>query len=252
MNNIDLIYKIYEIIDPAKAAIYKNKILSEYPDSRYAEIIKNPAAETDNSQSPEAVYDNLFKKYSEGQTREAYALVEKNIDTYTGEEIASKFELLKANIVGRLQGVEEYKKTLNFVALNYPNSEEGKKAEEMLKTDIPNLEKVAFGAPSLSWKIVFKFENPEDPKIKPLLEKIQKFIKEGYNNNITWSNDIYTMNQNFIVIHGFNSKLAAQDAVSVLQDYKTYKITEAPYIISTEDYKVVQIKKNFTEFLAIK
>lgn len=246
------LYKIYEIIDPAKAEKYKQQILSQYPDSRYAEIIKNPAAEQNNSQSPEAVYDALYKLYEEGKAREAYAQVMQNINTYTGEEIVSKFELLKANIVGRLQGVEEYKKTLNFVALNYPNSEEGKKAEAMLKTDIPNLEKVAFGNPSMSWKIIFKFDNPEDPKMKPLVDKIQKYIKEGYNNNITMSNDIYTMTGNFIVIHGYNSKLAAEDAVTVLQDYKTYKITEAPYVISTEDYKVVQIKKNFTEFLAIK
>ena len=60
------------------------------------------------------------------------------------------------------------------------------------------------------------------------------------------------MTENFIVIHGFNSKEAAIDAKSILQDYKTYKVTETPYIISSEDYKVVQIKKNFTEFLAIK
>ena len=246
------LYKIYEIIDTAKAEIYKNKILNQYPESRYAEIIRNPQSEAARNASPEAMYDALFKKYEEGNTREAYVLVEENIDTYTGEEIVSKFELLKANISGRLKGVEEYKKALNFVALNYPNSEEGKRAEEMLKTDIPNLEKVAFGAPAVSWKIVFKFDDINDAKIKPLTEKLKQFIKDSYNNSLTVSEDIYTEGTNFLVIHGFNSKLAAQDAQTILQDYKTYKITEPLYIISSEDYKVVQIKKNFTEFLAIK
>lgn len=245
------LYKIYEIIDPAKADKYKQQILSQYPDSRYAEIIKNPTSKDAKTQTPDAAYAALFKRYEEGQIREAYVQVDEDIDTYTGEEVVSKFELLKTKISARLLGIEEYKKGLNFVALNYPNSEEGKKAETLLKTDIPSLEKLAFGQPTASWKIIFKFDSADDPKIKPLTEKIQKFIKDGLNNSITLSNDIYTLKENMLVIHGFISKLAAEDAVSVLKDYKTYKITETPVIISSEDYKVVQIKKNFTEFLAI-
>ena len=99
---------------------------------------------------------------------------------------------------------------------------------------------------------MFKFDSPEDPRIKPLTEKIKKYIKEGLNNSITLSEDVYTQSENFLVLHGFISKLAAADAVSVLKDYKTYKVAETPYIISAEDYKVVQIKKSFTEFQAIK
>lgn len=245
------LFKIYEIIDPAKAEIYKQQILSEYPESRYAEIIKNPTSDAARNLSPDVAYAALFKKYNQGNVREVYAEIDGYIDNYTGEDIVPKFELLKVNAAARLLGVEEYKKGLNFVALNYPNSEEGKKAEAMLKSDIPNLEKLAFGQPTASWKIVFKFDNPNDPKIKPLSDKILKFIKEGLNNNITLSNDVYTLNENMLVIHGLISKLAAEDAVSVLKDYKTYKVAETPVIISTEDYKVVQVKKNFTEFLAI-
>jgi hypothetical protein len=245
------LYKIYEIIDPKKAEVYKQQILSEYPDSRYAEIIRNPNSETVANGSPEAIYAALFKRYEKGELREVLAETEKNIETFEGEEIVSKFEMLKANITGRLNGLEEYKKQLNFVSLNYPNSAEGKQAEAMLKTDIPALEKLAFGRPAPSWKIVFKF-TPNDPKIKPLTTKIQKFIKDGLNNSITLSEDLYTMDENLIVIHGFNSKLAAIDAVTILKDYKEYKVAETPVIISSEDYKVVQIKKNLAQYTAIK
>ncbi|MUV05269.1 tetratricopeptide repeat protein [Flavobacterium rakeshii] len=246
------LYKIYQIINPERAELYKNQILNEYPDSRYAEIIRNPGAEQNNNQSPEAVYANLFKQYEDGKLREVYPLVEEAIDTYTGEEIASKFELLKANIVARLKGLEEYKNALNYVALNYPNSEEGKSAEAMLKTNVPTLEKIDFGRPAVSWKIIFKFDsNPDDAKAKELNDKLKKFIEESYNRSLTLSRDVYTMNEDFIVMHGLNSKEAAVDAVSILKDYKEYKITQTPYIISSEDYKVIQIKKNFTQFLAI-
>jgi tetratricopeptide (TPR) repeat protein len=245
------LYKIYQIIDPAKAEAYKQQILSQYPDSRYAEIIRNPASDMSKTLAPEAAYDAVFKKYGEGQIREVYAQIDENIDTYTGEDIVSKFELLKAKLGARLMGIEEYKKGLNFVALNYPNSVEGKEAESTLKTDIPSLEKLAFGQPTASWKIVYKFDFADEAKIKPLRDKIEKFIKEGLNNNITISSDIYTLKENMLVVHGFISKLAAEDAVSVLKDYKKYKVAEVLEVISSEDYKVVQIKKNYTEFLAI-
>ncbi len=60
------------------------------------------------------------------------------------------------------------------------------------------------------------------------------------------------MSQDFLVVHGFNSKLAAEEAASVLKEYKDYRIAETPIVISSEDYKVVQIKKNIAGFLAIK
>lgn len=245
------LYKIYEIIDPAKAEVYKQRVYTEYPDSRYAEIIRNPASEIENNESPEAVYTALYKQAEEDRHREVLPELEERIELYTGEEIVSKFELLKATVTGRLQGLEEYKNALNFVALNYPNSDEGKQAEVLLKTDVVAMEKLNFGAPAITWKILFKFDK-DDPKAKALTEKIQKYIKEGLNNRITITKDTYNLTDDFLVVHGFNSKLAAQDAVSVLKEYKEYRIAETPYIISSEDYKVVQIKKNFTEFQAIK
>jgi hypothetical protein len=43
----------------------------------------------------------------------------------SGDEIVSKFELLKAN-TGKLKGLSAYKNALQLVADTYPNSEEGK------------------------------------------------------------------------------------------------------------------------------
>ncbi|MFL9845214.1 type IX secretion system periplasmic lipoprotein PorW/SprE [Flavobacterium rhizosphaerae] len=244
------LYKIYQIIDPAKAEKYKQQILTQYPDSRYAEIIRNPGSEESKRGTPEAVYASFYKQYQEEDPRVAAIKVDELIDTYTGEEIVSKYELLKAKIAARLRGLEEYKKQLNYVALNYPTSQEGKEAEETLNKDIPVLEKLAFGRNATSWKLVFKFDEG-DPKIEPLKEKIKQYIKDGLNNNIILTQDVYTEGEDFLVIHGFISKLAAEDAISILKDYKEYKITETPVIISGEDYSVVQIKKNYIQYLAI-
>ncbi|WP_116790216.1 tetratricopeptide repeat protein [Flavobacterium psychrotrophum] len=245
------LYKLYQILgDTANAEKYKQQVLNQYPDSRYAQIIKNPGSDAATKGSPDAVYAALYSRYNNGELREVNAEIGDLIDTYNGEEILPKFELLKAQVTGRLEGLEEYKTALNYVALTYPNASEGKEADAILKKNVPALDKLAYGAKPTSYKIMFKL-NADDPKAKVLLEKIKLFIKDGNNNSITVSTDIYTVNENLVVIHGFMNKLAAVDGVSILKDYKAYKVTETPVIISTEDYKVVQVKKNYVQYLAI-
>jgi hypothetical protein len=245
------LYKLYEILDKDKALAMKNRIINEFPDSRYAQILGNPNGSGNSlTDTPEANYDRIFKQFQSGDIKASLTNLNLAIDQFNGEEIVPKFELLKANNLGRLKGLEEYKKTLNFVALNYPNSEEGKFAEELLKTNVPTLESLKFYEEKpLSWKILYKSDNPEDKNTKILQDKINKFITERSLDRITMSYDIYTMDKNFIVIHGLKDLEYAKGIASILKEFKEYKIVETAYIISNSNYKIVQIKKNFEEYL---
>jgi hypothetical protein len=134
--------------------------------------------------------------------------------------------------------------------LNYPNSEEGKKAEALLASDIPVLESLKFyAAQPLSWKILYKSNSPEDKGTKALQDKIKKFIADRGMTKITMSYDIYTMDKNFVVIHGLKTEEYARGIASILKEFKEYKIPDVGYVISNDNYKIVQIKKNFEEYL---
>lgn len=64
--------------------------------------------------------------------------------------------------------------------------------------------------------------------------------------------DVYTATESFVTIHGIKTEENAKDVASILKDYKDYKIPDNAIIISNENYKVVQIKKNLPEYLTIK
>ncbi|WP_306351304.1 gliding motility protein [Flavobacterium sp. '19STA2R22 D10 B1'] len=248
------LYKIYEITDKNKAQAMKERITNLYPDSRYAQIINSSnSSDAAIQESPEVVYKKLFKVYESGQYKVVLEQVEGLIEQFDGEPIVSKFELLKANTLGKLKGVEEYKKALNYVALNYPNSDEGKQAEGLLKTNIPLLEQMDFNkvAP-ISWKILYKVGGNEEVRIKSIEEKIKKFIADRKSERLTTSFDNYTMDNNFIVIHGIRTEAEANDFVAVLKEYKAYKLNDPATVISNDNYKVVQIKKNFEDYVNIK
>ncbi|WP_298397620.1 gliding motility protein [Flavobacterium sp.] len=245
------LYKIYQIIDPSKALAMKSKITALYPDSRYAQIINNINNSGQISSTPEVAYDLLYKDYDKGLFREVLPKVELAIEQFTGEEMVSKFELLKANLLGKLKGLTEFKKALNYVALTYPNSEEGKSTEVFLAKKMPYLESLSFNSEfPLSWNILYKADNLEDKNTKTLLEKLNKFAAERTIEKLTISIDIYTIDKNFIAIHGIKSLDNAKGIAQVLKEFKEYKITEPAIVISSENYKVVQIKKNIEEYSA--
>lgn len=245
------LYKIYDIIDKDKALAMKSSIISQFPESRYAQILGNSSASNSAlNDTPEANYDKVFKQYESGDIKGALMNLDLAIDQYAGDEIISKFELLKANVVGKLKGLGEFRKSLNFVALNYPNSQEGKRAEELLKTDVPALESLKFyEVKPLSWKILFKSDNLEDKNTKALQDKIKKFLADRSLDKLTMSYDIYTIDKNFVVIHGMKTEEYAKGIASILKEFKEYKIPDTAYIISNENYKIVQMRKNLEEYL---
>ena len=244
------LYKIYEIIDPNKALAMKTQIIAQYPDSRYAQIISNPSG-VQMSSTPEVAYNTLYQEYLKEQYRELLPKTEEAIDEFTGEEILPKFEVLKANLVGKLEGLQEYKKALNYVALTYPNSTEGKSTEKFITDRIPYLESLTFNSEfQLSWKIVYRADNLQEKSTKDLLAKLVKFAKERTIERLNVSTDIYTMDKNFIVIHGIKTVENAKGIAQVLKEFKDYKIAEPAIVISSENYKVVQVKKNIDDYIS--
>lgn len=244
------LYKIYEIIDPAKAAAMKNRIITEHPGSRYAQILNDNSVNLELGK-PEVVYANLYKDYESGLYRETLIKTDMAIVEFAGDEMLPKFELLKANLIGKLFGLTEYKKALNFVALTYPNSEEGKATEKFIATKIPMLEALYFeDEVPTSWKIIYQPKSLVEKDNKVLLDKLNKLAKERTIETLTVSTDVYTLERNLIVVHGIKSKENALGLTQVLKEFKEYKINDPAIVISSENYKIVQILKNLDEYIA--
>lgn len=238
------LYKIYEEIDPAKAMAVKNTITTQHPDSRYAKLLQNMAIESASDLAPEQVYANVFKVYQTGDYLQAFREVENALDNLDNEDFVSKFELLKANITARIDGLEKYKEALNFVALNYSSTPEGKEAANILAVNIPALEAKNFSEEASNrWKIVF--ERPvEDSAGREMKRKMIDYANSNAYIGIKFSEDFYTRDSVFFVLHGFMSKENAEDAIQKL----TGNSEGILYAITAEDYSVVQIKKNWDNY----
>jgi hypothetical protein len=103
-----------------------------------------------------------------------------------------------------------------------------------------------------SWKILYKVGAREDKSTKAIEDKIKKFITDENIQKLSYSYDIYTDKENFITIHGIQSEEYANDVALLLKENKNFKIVEPTIVVSKENYKIIQIKKNLDTYLASK
>lgn len=245
--------KIYDILgNSAKSEMYKNDVLQNHATTRYAEILRNPDSQlaTDKS-SPEFKYKELFKQFEAAEYADVIKKSDEYIVIYNGNEIVPKFELLKATAIGKQQGYEAYKKALNFVALNYPNSDEGKQAQEIFTNTLPALAFTEFNTnnEAATWKLVYQFPVSEIEAAQSLKEKLDKAISDLHYTNLVSSIDYYNPTTRLVIVHGLNTKLGARGFGDILKEKKAYKIKHPYFEISTPDYKTIQIHKNLDAYL---
>lgn len=247
------LYKIYQEEDPTLADNMKQDIIQNHRDSRYAEILLNPEAFLNNDKdSPDLKYQELYKRY---QAQDYFLVITQSqayINQYTGDEIVPKFEMLKANAVGRLQGFEAFREALNYVALTYPNKPEGKKAESMVADQLPKLAGKEFSLDSISagtrnWKVVFTFSRIFDTKAEALKKELEDVIKDLKYNNVV-SKDIYDLETEFVVVHGFKGRDFALGFAELIKNNKDYRIKDENFVISSVNYQIIQVHKSLDDY----
>lgn len=249
------LYKIYEETGSPLALEMKGNIVRNHPDSRYAEILLNPEAIlTDAVDGPEAKYNALFKLYEEQRFLEVITESQENINAFTGDPIVPKFELLKAHAIGRLQGFEPYKEALNYVALTYPNNPEGKKAEQIVAQQLSKLESDEFSPEEGSsgtgnWKVVFPFKIKDNAKAKTLQKRLVDAIEELRYKNVV-SKDIYNLEDQFVVVHGFKSKDFALGFAELIKNNKDYRIKDENFVVLSKNYQTILVHKNLDAYKA--
>lgn len=258
------LYKLYvELGLTSKADAMKSDIIANYPDSRYAEILSNPdAALSKDENSPEAIYKNLYQQFEEQNYAEVIAETERQIKRFEGDDFVPKFEILKTSAKGRLYGFEAYKEGINYIALTYANSDEGKKAQELLQNAIPVLAKKEFISDDKPkyFNVIYHFQNSENEDLeafkKTLEEEIEKKISYF---DLTTSIDVYDESSTFIVVHGLKSIQGAKGFAELLSsDEKDKrgrkikpKITKEYFAISSPNYTIIQRHKNLNAYLKL-
>lgn len=249
--NLHQVYK--EMNAFAKADAYKSDITSNYPDSRYAAILNNPnEALEEDADSPEVIYRGLYKEFQNQNYGPLLTQLDTRIEQFYGDSYLPKFELLKATALGRYKGYDAYKKALNFIALTYPRTEEGKKAQKLLQTALPSMSFKGFDDAeiSVSWKLLYTFSNTDKQGAEALKKQIEDAFELLKYTNFKTSYDLYNDEQSFVVVHYLSSEPQAQGLEELLRVNPEIAISKPATVIASENYKTVQLHKNLEAYIS--
>lgn len=248
------LYKLYGLLsDAVSANQIKQQIIVNHPQSRYAQILQNPSTVLQiDDQSAKARYEVLYKLFEDSQYQQVIEGCGIEITRFEGEEIVPKFELLKASAEGRLYGYERYKKGLNYIALNHPNSLEGKQASEILLNLTQRLSNNSFDGEdtSPSFKTVYEFRANDKETIDTFMTSLNEAIAEEDVLNLTVSKDVYDINTTFVVVHGLKSINGAKGFTEFLKINHPEILSKSLFAISAQHYTTLQIHKNLDQYIA--
>lgn len=193
-------FKILENTDPERAISYRTTLLERYPDSPFAQIVKDPENfKLEENQSPSGLYERAYRAYL-NQEFQAVLKACVNLEVIvSGTPLAPKVAFLKAITLGRLDGEEAYIQNLKKLIELYPNAREANLAITTL-TRLDEERQLKFKPLVLNtykWVLSFPIEQPLDQLLAALRKSLDEEQKQAW--KIT--QDAYSRKTHFIVIH---------------------------------------------------
>jgi len=237
-----------------EAERFKQVVLNQYPNSRYASRITNPDLAIALEDEAENKYKELYDLFEKSEFLKLIDEAKVFTNEYPEEELLPKIELLSARAMGRIYGVNAYKEELSAIVANYPQTQEGIIALELLNTAIPEMEKSELevnSSTATNLKLIYSIEVEEEQKVTALEEILDKAILELDYAGISVSRDVYDNKLKFVVVHGLDTYNKAEGFAELLKINKKYKVEITPVIVSSENYRVIQLKKNLDTYIEL-
>jgi hypothetical protein len=207
------LYHLYQIeLETAggQAAAYKNRIIKEYPDSQHAMILQNPEA-------IEEALDRFKKRYSALEDRFKAQAFEEVIDecflamfSLQDETLRSRFALLRAHAIGRLDGMTAYQTALSEVILSFPNQQGGEEASKRL-LEIKNLTPTD-AEEGDRYLVYFVFDRKDYDATKRIQSKVTATISsQGLQRTVSATIDVLDRQTELLVVQRFTTQEQATD-----------------------------------------
>ena len=239
------LYQIEEETGGAKALTYKNQIISDYPNSQYAAILQNPEAAEGALARFEERYTLLEERFKAQAFEEVIDQSFDAILSLQDENLRSRFSLLRAHAIGRLDGIAAYERALSEVALAFPNQKAGEEASRRL-LEVREL-KPKEEKEGERYLVYFVFDRADHELTQNLQKRVAEIImQQGLQSSVKATIDIYDRNTEFLVIQRFTSEEQATDYRNYLLKNISELSKNKNFVALTSALRDALIFKNLT------
>lgn len=130
------LYDLYELLgDQQKSLFYKDLIVSQFPDSKFAQYLINPNFFVEMEAKQDSInklYQQTFRSYKNGNYRNVIALSEQMQSLTPDSVIAPKIDFMAMIAMGTQGDIHEFEQLLKGYIQEYPGKEPTPLAKEIL------------------------------------------------------------------------------------------------------------------------
>ncbi|MEE4197971.1 MAG: tetratricopeptide repeat protein [Bacteroidales bacterium] len=237
------LYKVYEQQNnPGQADIYKNMIIRNYPDSKYAKVLLDPEYFKQfekEEQQKRNDYIQTLNLYKNQNYREVILRCDNALKKAENSEFIPKYRYLKTLSIGELYGVSSIKKELEAIIEEFPADPVASSSEELLAAIRENELKQIQNKRESSMAEDESPESGKDQLTQKTLEEIAKIytynpkIKHLLGIAINKSADINQLKFNLI---NFNLDFFIQESY----DVENKNLNEFTQVVLVKDFENVQ------------
>ncbi len=195
-----------ELGNKVKAQGYYDNIMSKYPNTTYATLLKDkdkPKVK-DDAETVEKYYATTYSLFKAGKYKEAQARINESDTKYgVANAMRAKFALLDAMCTGHELGRINYIASLKEVINKFAGTPEEKRAQEIIRI-------LEFGGPVTESPKTNKDENADNDPVKKFIEGDDKlhYVIVILNKNVD-------LEDSKIVVSDYDSKYHRTDALNV-------------------------------------
>ncbi|MDK2978587.1 MAG: hypothetical protein PWP52_1301 [Bacteroidales bacterium] len=241
------LYKVYEQQgNQSQADIYKNMIIRNYPDSKYAKVLLDPnyfKQFEKEEQEKISFYTTTLNLYKKQKYREVIQRSDEAIKKYQNTEYVPKYRFLKTLSMGELYGVTSIKKELETIVEEFPADPVANASEELLMAIRENELKQFKDMDGTSKEDDVADKEKEEITQKTLEEiaKIYQYKPETKHLLGIAINKTANINQLKFNLINFNLDFFIQESY----DIENKSLNEFIEIISVKDFKNAQKAKEY-------
>ena len=242
------LYHMYELYNdnPTEQSEFRYRIIAEYPESDYAKIIQNPEVLAQTFTANQAAISAAKEKFKNQEFKAVIEESERFIPRLRDKELQAAWALLRATALGRLDGLEAYKKALASLVQSYPKTEGSQKAKTQLDGfDVYN-DSVLGAREKAKLVIVRTLEDREQSEADKVWLDTW-LAEEGIEDLLRVSIDVFDRDVETLVIHGFLSLKSANEMAAILSKSNPRLLGSKNIVISASQYRNAFVRKRLEQ-----
>ena len=236
-----LLYKSYKKQNKKEAENIRFKIIEKFPNTKFAKILKDRNNLMIEEKETLKLLDSFQSLFKNQNFEQVLVGIENQIAFIENKDISINFDLLRAQTIGKLEGVLKYNEELKSIIDRYPNNSKTVELKEISREINRKWQINPKKTATSNYNIIFKLSRVQG--VSDSLKNSIKKIKELTFNKFRISVDVYDSTTQLFVIQDLESKEKAIKILDTIKENLEFLRLKNNFVVLSSRYKNILIYK---------